>query len=183
MWRDMSKEKLLWKLRDGRQFLFENMLGSFSIFLGFFILLLNIVPTGSNDLLLLGLFMLGMFFLYKQMWFFSLAASLMASLGIYYRLLISNYFSSGEEASVFLFIGLGFLAHYALLRKWKAIWPLIPGITMVLFGILTLFKEDLARSVFTTYWPITLIVIGVVLVFFPKQIFDKVAQLRFKKNT
>ncbi|WP_350343511.1 hypothetical protein PRVXT_002820 [Proteinivorax tanatarense] len=194
MWSNLSKDKITWKLRDYRQFLFENMLGSVAIFLGIFILILNLLPTGHNDILFLGLFMYGLFFLYKQMWFFSLAASLLTTMGIYYTLLLNNQFTQGGESSFLLFFGVGFLIHYLVLRKWSCFWPLIPAVVMLFLGALTMLNSELSRRVLSTYWPLLLVLVGGILLGLPKihekisnynvmRVIKKIKNYRFRQKS
>lgn len=75
-------------------------------------------------------------------------------------------FLSGPGAGglFFVFLGLGFLASYAIAGRPEAVWPVLPGLLLIGFGAFvqaSLFGAPFAQYWWLAqYWPLSLIVVG-----------------------
>jgi hypothetical protein len=75
-------------------------------------------------------------------------------------------FLSGPAAGgmFFVFLGLGFLASYAIAARPEAVWPVLPGMLLIGFGAFvqaTTFGTPFAQYWWLAqYWPVSLIAIG-----------------------
>lgn len=71
----------------------------------------------------------------------------------------------GAGGMFFVFLGLGFLASYAIAGRPEAVWPVLPGVLLIGFGAFlqaTMFGTPFAQYWWLAqYWPVSLIVIGV----------------------
>jgi hypothetical protein len=64
----------------------------------------------------------------------------------------------------FVFLGLGFLASYAIAARPQAVWPILPGVVLVGFGAFiqgTMFGAPFSQYWWLAqYWPLTLVAVG-----------------------
>ncbi|HLZ32071.1 MAG TPA: DUF4097 family beta strand repeat-containing protein [Chloroflexota bacterium] len=71
----------------------------------------------------------------------------------------------GAGGFFFVFLGLGFLASYAIAGRPQAVWPVLPGMLLIGFGAFvqaTMFGVPFAQYWWLAqYWPLSLIAIGV----------------------
>ena len=65
----------------------------------------------------------------------------------------------------FVFLGLGFLATYAIVARPRAVWPLFPGMVLIGFGVFiqaAMFGAPIAQFWrLGQYWPLILVAVGV----------------------
>lgn len=144
-----------------------------TMLVGLFILVLNLTLSSSLVMVypfILGIFFLVLYFIYNRNHYFSFMGSHMLSLGLYIILLLTDLFPDGGDSAIVFFVGSGFLVFYALEGKWKDYWPLIPGITISLFGaLLYLHTTNTVQMNFIVligkFWPLTIVLFGLISLF------------------
>ena len=145
------------------------------ILVGFFILMLNLTLSMDTGMIyypfILGLFFLLLYIIYEKNPYFSFCASQLMSLGLYIILLLTDLLPQGGDSAIVFFMGLGFLVFYLIEGKWKSYWPLIPGLTVTIFGAL-LYQHTTEKLQFDfietigKYWPLLIVTVGIISLFY-----------------
>lgn len=191
----MDKEKLKRlaqivgnKLTKGFRFLKEycnNYIFSTGIIItGLCIFMLNILRVGFYNPFILGVLFIGLHFFYNRNWIFSLAGSLLMSIGIFVILLFSYILPDGGESAIILAIGLGFIIFYGIEGRWLNFWPLIPGIPISTFGLLVYWHQTgqyyfRFLDLFFKIWPLAIVIFGISTLF-SKKIKQKIPYFKNK---
>jgi len=96
---------------------------------------------------------------------YAVPAGILLGFGSFVWLSETGYLSGpGAGGMFFVFLGLGFLASYAIAGRPQAAWPVLPGLVLIGFGAFvqaTVFGAPFAQYWWLAqYWPLSLIAIG-----------------------
>jgi hypothetical protein len=96
---------------------------------------------------------------------FAVPAGILLGFGSFVWLTETGSLSGPASGGMFfVFLGLGFLASYAIAARPQAVWPLLPGMVLIGFGAFvqaSIFGGPFAQYWWLAqYWPISLIAVG-----------------------